>query len=247
MTHSQDPERREGEPEGSQAGFGSRAPAAGASVQDNERRAPLGLLAWIAVAVIVLVVFPPFHIRPLQPAGIAPTAPPGALDVPRFAEQFWTEKLASPAAQPVDARVLVAALRENPAEAANKYGHRAGIGGKAFFYVSGEGQVSAVDRTGVRLNALAPGSTQLVLITGPIFGNALRDATGLLDIKDFNSFDFNALSAELNRLAESRAQPALRRGLTVGSTISFIAAGEFDDASGEEPVLKLVPIRVTPK
>jgi predicted lipoprotein len=153
----------------------------------------------------------------------------------------------SPAAQAVDARTLLAALDENSPAAAEKYGHRTGIGGKVFFFVSGEGRVSAVDESGVWLDVDASGPTRLVLITGPIFGNALRDATGLLHIRDFSSFDFNSLSGELNRLAEARVQPQLRARLSAGSAVSFIAAGELDDASSEAAVLKLVPIRVTPK
>jgi predicted lipoprotein len=212
-----------------------------------ERRFVLKLLAWAFVVALASYVFPPFHIRALQPAGVPVAAAPGAIDVPRFAEKFWNEKLVSPAAQGVEVHSLITALNESPAHAAEKYGHRAGIGGKAFFLVLGEGRVTSVDRRGVWLSVQGKSAPRLVLITGPVFGNALRDVTGLLDIKDFSSFDFNALGAELNRLAETHAQPALRSAGQPGATLSFVAAGELDDASGAQPVLKLVPISVVTK
>jgi len=212
--------------------------------QHPERRLPLRWLASVFVVSLVLVVFPPFHVRPLR-SGAPSAAASGSADVPRLAERFWTEKLASPVTQPVDVRTLLTAISQNQAEAVAKYGHRAGIGGRPYFFVGGEAHVGAVDHTGVWLTVDVASSPQLVLITGPIFGNALRDATGLLHIDDFNSFDLNALGAELNRLAETRAQPALRTDVSVGSQVSFLAAGELDDATGDRPVLKLVPIRVT--
>jgi hypothetical protein len=207
-------------------------------------RLPVKLAAWTAAAAIVFYVFPPFHIRPLASAGARTAGVPGAIDVPQFADSFWTGKLVSPAIQPVDAQPLVAAFNDDPARAVEKYGRRAGIGGKAFFLVSGQGRVVSTDRRGVRLSTEVQNGVELVLITGPVFGNALRDVTGLLKIDDFSSFDFNALGTQLNRLAETRAQPVLA-GVSVGSTLSFLAAGEFDDASGERPRIKLVPIRVT--
>jgi predicted lipoprotein len=217
-----------------------------ASAEHPERRWPLKWLVWAAAAGVVLIVFPPFHVRPLR-LGVAPAAIPGAVDVPRVAEKFWVDQLAGPSAKPVEVRTLLMALGGNPQRAAEKYGHRSGIGGSAYFLVEGSGRVTSIDRGGVRLSVDGGSSLPLLLMTGPVFGSALRDATGLLDTADFNSFDFNALGAELNRLAETRAQPALRTGVSVGSNISFVAAGELDDATGDRPVLKLVPIRVTVK
>ena len=215
------------------------------SIQRFEWRRPI-LIGWTLAAAVALYVFPPFHVRPIQRA-VEAVATPGAIDVPRFAQNFWSQKLVAPAVRPVDAHLLVAALKDNPVTAMKKYGHRAGIGGKAYFLVAGEGRVTSVDERGVWFDVTAANAIPLLLITGPVFGNALRDVTGLLPIADFSPFDFNALGAELNRLAETRAQPELLNGVSEGSTLAFIAAGEFDDATTEQPILKLVPIRVTPR
>lgn len=207
-----------------------------------ERRLGRKLAGWLVAAGLLLALFPPFHIRPLSAVN-ATQAAPGALDVPAFAVRFWNEKLLSPGVPPVEARPLVATLVRNPQLAAQKYGRRAGIGGKTFFLVSGAGHIASVDQLGAWVDVGEAQTPRIVLVTGPVFGNALRDATGLLNLSDYRSVDFNALSTELDHLAETRAQPALHH-LATGASISFLAAGEIDDASGAVPVLRLAPIHI---
>jgi len=217
------------------------------AVSRPERRLPLKLAAWALVVAIALLVFPPFHIRRVPSDGGATSMERGAADIPQLAQKFWSTKLITPAVPPTDARTLIETLNRDANAAAAKYGRRMGIGGPAFYFLAGVGRVAAIDHSGVWLDPGVPGPTRLVLPTGPIFGNALRDATGLLDLKDFNSLEFNELGAELNRLAETRAQPALRGDVKVGSTVTFLAAAQADDASGDALVLKLVPISLAVK
>jgi hypothetical protein len=202
-------------------------------------RKPAG---WIAAAAVLLALFPPFHIRPRDAVGVRHEGA-GALDVTAVAERFWNEKLLSPAVHPVDALPLVTALVEDPARAAEKYGRRAGVAGKTFFLVSGAGHIASVDRRGVWIDVGGSERPRVLLLTGPVFGNALRDVTGLLSLSDYRPPDFNALSTALDRFSETLAQPALR-ALGMGASISFLAAGEIDDASQAVPVLRLAPIRV---
>jgi len=201
-------------------------------------RKPAG---WITAAAVLLALFPPFHIRPHD--AVSENEGAGALDVPAVAERFWNEKLLSPGVRPLDVRPLVAALVQDPARAAEKYGRQAGVGGKTFFLASGIGHIASVDHRGAWIDVDGSESPRILLLTGPVFGNALRDVTGLLSLSDYRSADFEALSTALDRLAETRAQPALR-ALGAGASISFLAAGEIDDASQALPVFRLAPIRV---
>ena len=44
-----------------------------------------------------------------------------------------------------------------------------------------------------------------------IFGNAVRDATGLININEFkNTMDFNNVSAELNRIIREKVLPQFK-------------------------------------
>ena len=207
-----------------------------------ERRAWLVASGWVVALGVLLAMFPPFHVRPLIGSGAA-AGKAAPLDVPSFAARFWNERLAAPGVTAVDAGTLAAALTQDPGAAEQKYGRRIGIGGRAVFLVSGRGRISSIDRLGVWISAGDSSASRMVLLTGPIFGNALRDASGLLDPSRYSSFDFNALSTELDRLAEVNAQPPLRSS-RVGEMISFVAAGEIHETDEGASVLRLAPIRV---
>jgi hypothetical protein len=211
-----------------------------------EWRWPARLAGAILAAAILLRIFPPFHIHPLANSDSGPVMVSSTAAMRGVAEQFWNKKLVTPAVQPTDVRTLLAALHANPTTAGQQYGHTAELGGHPFYFVSGEGHVASVDHTGVWLAVDAGTPAKVVLLTGPIFGNALRDATGLLDIRYFSFSAFNSLSEELNRLAETRGESTLGSHVEPGSSLDFVAAGEVDDRGGTV-TLELVPIRVTPK
>jgi predicted lipoprotein len=201
-------------------------------------------LSWLAAIVTAWVIFPPFHVRRLASdsgAANAPAATAAAFDARSYAETFWNHKLLAAASQATDLNTVLTALARN-STAAEQYGRRTGLGGKPFYFVRGAGRVSSIDRKGVWLSVDDPAHARVLLISGPIFGNALRDATGLLDIKNFTSFDFNALSTELNRLAETKAQPGLQRAV-VGERVRFTGCAE-SEGNGDKLLLKVVPISV---
>ena len=102
--------------------------------------------------------------------------------------------------------------------------------------VSG-GEVSLAVTTGAT-------NAEILLQTGLVFGNAVRDGTGLLNVNYYpNSQDFNDISAELNKIIEVRVLPRLREGATVGATIHFAGCAEVADESSDLKPLKLVPIQ----
>jgi predicted lipoprotein len=85
----------------------------------------------------------------------------------------------------------------------------------------------------------------VVLPTGMVFGNATRDATGLLDMNAFpNSQDYNAISTELNHLVETRVLPDLRDRAVVGQEIRFVGCAEVSNDAKRRRPLKVVPLSV---
>jgi len=209
-----------------------------------QRRIEVGtrwrMLPGIIGVLLLLALFPPFHVRPL---GVIAVAAPGTVEVARVAQQFWDNELLKETTTPIEVGRVIKLLDDRHAAASVNFGHHASVGGIPYFFVSGRARVVAVDPLGVWLSADGSNHRQLLLKSGPIFGDALRDATGRLQLADFTSSDFNVLSVELNRRADSVAQALLQSPLTPGVTVDFIGAAAIDDATAPEPFLRLVPVR----
>jgi predicted lipoprotein len=122
------------------------------------------------------------------------------------------------------------------------HGHRVGLGNAAYYFARGSGLVTAVERNRILVEI---SGAVVAIRTGPVFGNSVRDGCGLLDVNDVPGLaEFNALSAELNRLVEERVQPALK-GATVGATLTFAGCAEAPEtlpAGG--PLLTFIPVQV---
>jgi predicted lipoprotein len=207
------------------------------------------LIVVLALIALAVAIFPPFHLRRID--GTAREAVGNdhgaSKDSALLAARFWDTRLTSQQVHPTDWRMLINALQENAQLANRRYGRRPGIGGPWFYLVSGEARVVSIDPRGVWLEASDLGDWRVLLQTGPIFGSALRDATGLLRLEDFSSFDFNELAAQLNRLSENQVASVMRRDARVGSHLQFVAAGRLDRVSGDGHTVLLAPIRVSLK
>jgi predicted lipoprotein len=186
--------------------------------------------------------FPLFHVVRLKTAAEQAGT---VFDAQQFAESFWTGKLL-PAitTSSVKAEVLLPAIKADAAAARKKYSHGAGLGDTYFYFVSGSGRVTSVSDDEVSLRVTNGGNDAEVSIqTGLIFGDALRDGTGLLNPSDFpNSQNFNDISAALDHIAESRVIPTVRKQAKVGATIFFAGCAEVDDESTDLKPLKVIPI-----
>jgi predicted lipoprotein len=205
---------------------------------------------WIAAGVLfagLLVAYPPFHIRSRPASGALSTTATnaaGPFDATAFAGKFWAGPLLSAAATAPDAGALVAGLRRNPS-ATLAGAHRVGLGNVAYFFARGEGRVTAVERSRLLVEI---GGEVVAIRTGPVFGNVVRDGSGLLEVNQVPGLaEFNALSAELNRFVEERVQPALK-SVPVGATLLFAGCAEAPEGVPDSgPVLTFIPIQAEVK
>lgn len=203
-------------------------------------------IRWFITSVVIVGVcrlFPLFHVVPLKTAKAEQIA--AKFDATQFAETFWTNKLLPDAEKAVDAKTLLAAIQSDPGAAKKKFSRSVGLSESYFYSLSGSGRVVALSDDGISL-ALTEGSTnaQVLLQTGLIFGDAIRDGTGLLDPSTYpNSQDFNDISAALDHIVETRVLPGIKREAHIGATISFAGCAEVDDESTDLKPLKVVPIR----
>jgi predicted lipoprotein len=191
---------------------------------------------------VIWTAYPPLHISRLipPPARVGSSDSPSAFDAQAEAAEFWKSKLMPFAMHATELDVLLPALLASDT-AASKYGRRRGIGGKYYYVVHGEGRTASPDRKAVLVNVNAPKSTKVLLVMGPVFGNALRDSTDLFSGNNLSSFEFNAFGAALNRIAETQVQPQYRNA-PAGSWIEFSGAAETEDVDGTL-VMRVIPIQ----
>jgi predicted lipoprotein len=140
---------------------------------------------------------------------------------------------------------LLAALAHDAVGARQHFGHSPGLSSTACFIVKGSGRITGIAGDSIKVSldgATAP--SEVKLSTGWVFGNTVRDATGLLNASDFsNSQDFNDISAELDHLVETRVLPELRKRSQVGKPIQFVGCLEFEEGDLPETI-EIVPVRV---
>jgi predicted lipoprotein len=198
-----------------------------------------------AAAVVVCWAFPLFHIVPLKRAAAEKAA--AAFNPSQFAEKFWNDQLLKSLDKAVKADVLLAAIQQDAAAAKKKFSRSVGVSESYTYFLAGKGRVLASNDDEVLL-AVTSGATnaEVSLQVGLLFGNALRDGTGLLNVNDYpNSQDFNAISEALNHLVETRVQPKLREQAKTGAIIQFVGCAEVNDESSDLKPLKVVPISGT--
>jgi predicted lipoprotein len=204
----------------------------------------------VAVAGAFLYFFPLFRVVSLKPGGAATTATstgaaaPPVFDPVAAAARFWQADLPAAHARATDLAQVAPAIRANAEKARSQFARAAGLG-TAYFFVRGSGKVVAREKNTLRLAPAGAEAEIVVIRLGPVFGNTVRDGTGLLDVNSFPGLqEFNALSAELNALVEKQVLPALRDRAVVGATVHFVGCAEAPESAPDagEPLFTLVPV-----
>jgi len=204
-------------------------------------------VAWIIVLLVAATVWcwllPPFHVISLRQHRL--TEQQTVFDGAAFARNFWDQKLIPSSAAAMDATALAAALAKDYPAAQKQFGHSPGFSSTTSFFIKGSGRITAVEKDTVHI-ALegVTNAPDILLPTGLIFGNVVRDASGLLNASDFpNSQDFNAIAAGLNHIVETDVLPALRAQAAVGKTIRFAGGVERDEDTKTDP-WTVVPVKI---
>ncbi len=202
-------------------------------------------ILWLIILALWCLVFPPFRVVRLQAARESQSQ--RAFNPAAFAAEFWTNQLIQSLGQAADAGTVLAALAQDAPTAARRFGRSLGLSSATCYFLQGTGAVVSVEARGIgiALRGSAP-PADVLLETGLIFGNTVRDATGLIDVNRYpNSQDFNAISAELNRLVETRVIPSLMTTASLGRRLRFVGCAEIAPDSACPKPLKMVPVNVT--
>lgn len=190
----------------------------------------------------VLWIFPPFRVVPLKQIEAARAQT--VFNAAEFAAKFWRERLGPALNSAPDAAMVLEALAKDSKSASTNYGRTIGMSDTVFYLMRGTGVVVSAEAKGVGVT-LRGGEADLLLKTGLLFGNTVRDATGQLGASEFpNSQQFNDVSTELNRIVESQIIPSLKTNAATGRALRFVVCAEISEDDAEERPLKVIPIRV---
>jgi len=161
-------------------------------------------------------------------------------DVESFVDELWDQQLQPAFDSAVSFSTLISKLQEKPLETFKSHGLSLGIGNIAYFKVKGEGTVITVNEN----NVLVQVDDRLVEIeTEFVFGNAIRDASGLIKINDFDkTSDFNAISEAINQKVREEVIPYFRQNVKEGDTIQFHGAIELNKAHLHLDSPEIIPV-----
>ena len=163
----------------------------------------------------------------------------------RYAQTFWENKLIPDLDKAIDILQLTTMLSSDTAKAFDTYSHALGIGNLRYFLVKGRGLITSINENDVSVSADS-GKQNITIATEYIFGNAVRDATGLININEFNNtMDFNNVSAEINKIIREKVLPSFKSNAKKGSRIKFVGAIELNKEHLDLSGIEVIPVKVS--
>jgi len=218
----------------------------GTDLQSSSRVMPkyLRWLGGLLVVAVLWILFPPFSIVRLDENGQMPSSVDDVeFDVADFVSGFWQDVLEPSFDEATELSSLLAAVKGDPGNSRNVHGRRAGEGAMVYYYAKGEATV--VELKGRKAILEVDGEQVRLVIAPPVFGNTVRDGTGLLGVNDFDGLEeFNEVSAVLNQKVETEVMASLKGSVQVGARLSFVGCSKAPESVGDGPLLEFIPFRV---
>jgi predicted lipoprotein len=162
-----------------------------------------------------------------------------------YARDFWDNQLVSVLDKAVDAKELIELFNTNMPEAIKRYGKVPGVSRIYAYLLKGEGKILTIGEGILEVSIREPWTKpDIRIITGfYIPGNAVRDASGLIDVSKFSdTMKFNEIGNEINKIVVKEViTPFLNKNPKPGHTVRFIGATQVaQDAAEEAPFGQLV-------
>ena len=165
----------------------------------------------------------------------------GVFDAKTLAIDFITSKTETLPA------INVSEFLVNIADKINSYcennGKKLGISNNYNFIIEGNATVTAIEDENILLVLNDDKEQHIRIATDFIFGNAIRDASAIADIGDFqNTMDFNSISVELNNIVRETVVPLLKQKVEEDDELYFKGAVEVNTKHPDLQHLKVIPL-----
>lgn len=167
-------------------------------------------------------------------------------DAVAFTQQLWKDKMIARLDSAVELSVLINAIAKEPEAAFNNYTNSLAVGNYRYAMVKFNAEVVDAGEDELLLKLpVADSFLTVKLATEFIYGNALRDASKLLMIRDFpNTADLNAVSEELNKTVRSTVVAPFKQTVKKGDKIAVVGAIEINKAHVNWKGLEVIPARL---
>ncbi|MBC7915503.1 MAG: DUF2291 family protein [Pyrinomonadaceae bacterium] len=195
---------------------------------------------------IVAIAFLAYHSIYIKKLSSVKAAEVKAFDGKEYAKNYLDKKLPDLYANAPEINTLIALLKENPSKAFADHSNSLNKGDVAYFLVSGEAEIIKIDDVNVYLKSTT--GTGIKLATEYIFGNTIRDASGLISMDEFsNSMDINTVSEEINKLIKSQVIPPFKAEAKKGDVVSFKGCIELNQTALKLDEIEVLPVYLTIK
>ena len=198
------------------------------------------------LAVLTLVAFTGYHSVYFRKLSTMKSAQAGGFDAPSFAEDLWFGPVAAAADSAISLGRLIDETDAAGPAALDRYAHALAIGNHRYAMIHAEGIVKANDEAEMILTVPhADSSIDTRVALEYVYGNAIRDASAAVEVKDFpNSSDLSAIAEALNGIVRSRVVPAFKKGIPVGQRLEVTGAVELHRAHLRWQGLEIHPVRI---
>jgi predicted lipoprotein len=167
-------------------------------------------------------------------------------DAKAYARKYFNDRLMPSLSNGVDINQLMGMLQNNREQTFDKYAHALGIGNIRYFLITGQGRVTSVNENDVSVLTTADSNQKsLRIATEFVFGNAIRDASGKIDINEFaNTMDFNTVSSEINKIVRTEVLPPFKERVKNGDSIQFAGAIELNKVHLNVEDIEVIPVQL---
>ena len=197
----------------------------------------------LLTVVIGLLAYKSVYVKKLSKMTVATDE---KFDAVTFSKKLWEERLSAKLGSTVQLTTFIKAAQSNPADAFSKYTNAIGIGNYRYALLKVEGIVTDINEDDITLQVKLDDSLMAVkLATEFIYGNAIRDASGLVDVKDFpNTMDLNNISEELNKMVRKTVLPPFKAAVKKGDKILVTGAIEIHKEHIKWNELEIIPVQL---
>jgi len=197
----------------------------------------------LLIVVIGLVAYKSVYVKKL---GEIKAVTDEKFDAISYSKKLWEEKFPTKISNAVELATFIKAAQADPADAFSKYTNTLGIGNYRYAFIKTEGIVTDINEDDITMQIKLDDSLMTVrLATEFIYGNAIRDASGLVDIKDFpNTMDLNNISEELNKMVRKTVLPPFKAAVKKGDKVIVTGSIEIHKEHIKWNELEIIPVQL---